>query len=258
MDRDALLTAAYDALTGAPGLRALFASGSIGAGTADAWSDIDLLGVAERKDWPAIADALRIGLGPLAMWRVLFGGSLVNTVTPGWERLDLYLIEQDAFARRDPTELKALHDPEDLIAALTAPPGPAPSPSRVAYIAEEFLRILGLTPVVLARGELVTAVDGTGLLRGKIAELMVEEAAPRHRGGALHLSRLIPSADYAALRALPYPGPEREAVIAAQRAHAALFLPRAWALADRIGADWPEALEEATRARLQRELGLEI
>ena len=253
----ALIEAATVGFRNTP-LRALFLSGSHGAGTADAWSDVDLLGVAAREDWPAIMEALRGGLGPLAMWRVLFGGSLVNAVTLDWERLDLYLIEPERFAGRDRTELKVLHDPENMLAALPPPPDPAPSPQRVFGLVEEFLRVLGLAPVVLARGELVTAVDGVGLLRGKIAELMVEEAAPRHRGGALHLSRLIPAEDYAALLALPYPGPERDAVIAAQRAHAALFLPRARTLAERIGAEWPDALEAATRARWRRDLGTDL
>ena len=189
---------------------------------------------------------------------MLFGGSLVNAVTPDWDRLDLYLIEPERFAGRDRTELKVLHDPDDMLAALSPPPDPAPSSERVFGLVEEFLRVLGLAPVVLARGELVTAVDGTGLLRGKIADLMVEEAAPRHRGGALHLSKLIPADDYAALLALPYPGPERDAVIAAQKSHADLFLPRARALADRIGADWPKALEEATRTRWRRDLDVDL
>ena len=256
--REALVERARAALATAPGLSALFVSGSLGAGTEDEWSDIDLVGVAERAQWPALSDALRAALGPLALWKVHFGGALSNAVTPDWERIDLYLTEPPAFAARNRGELRALHDPDDLLGSLGAPPEPAPSPANVTAIVEEFLRVIGLMPVVMGRAELVTAVDGAGLERGLIADLMIEEAAPVHRGGALHLSRLIPAEDHAALAALPYPRPEREEVIEAHLANAALFLPRARALAARIGAQWPQALEEATRRRLRGTLGIEL
>ncbi len=47
-------------------------------------------------------------------------------------------------------------------------------------------------------------------------------------------------------------------MFASSVALARVFLPRARRLAAKIGAAWPEALEDATRASLKARLGLEI
>ena len=58
------------------------------------------------------------------------------------------------------------------------------------------------------------------------------------------------------LEALPYPGPDREAIVAAHLAIWAVFAPRARALTARIGGTWPDAFEAAMKARLKAELGV--
>ena len=69
---------------------------------------------------------------------------------------------------------------------------------------------------------------------------MIEETGAPDRGGQLTLNRLITDAQKDALRALPPPVPEHDAMVAAHVAYAAAYLPRARALAKARGIDWPE------------------
>ena len=66
-------------------VRSLFVAGSFGAGTADAWSDLDLVAVVEPECHGAVAAAFAEAVGgvsPVVMRRERLGrGSLVNLVT---------------------------------------------------------------------------------------------------------------------------------------------------------------------------------
>ena len=103
------------ALAGVAGLRALFLSGSHGRGTADRFSDVDLLGVAEAEAKPAVIAAFRATLesGPgCVFFQELFGGRLCNAITPGWRRVDIFLPE--GLEGRAQNLLVPLFDPEGL------------------------------------------------------------------------------------------------------------------------------------------------
>jgi len=113
-----------------------------------------------------------------------------------------------------------------------------------------------MLPVVVERQEYVVAVDGVGMLRRMLIDLMMEESPDPDRGGALHLRRQFDDDTNAMLTTLPYPGPERAPVIAAHVALARIFLPRASALHARLGLDWPEAFLAATARRLKATLGI--
>jgi hypothetical protein len=71
----------------------------------------------------------------------------------------------------------------------------------VARLNREFLRILGLLPVVLGREEYVVGASGAGLARTLLIQLMVEEVAAPGPGGALHLRGLLPVERLVALTA---------------------------------------------------------
>jgi hypothetical protein len=85
---------------------------------------------------------------------------------------------------------------------------------------------------------------------------MLEECPLANRGGALHPSRLLRRDQIALLEALPYPGPDRDALIAAHVAMAEAFLPIARRMSRELGLAWPEAFEAATFRHLEAELGL--
>ena len=104
-------------------------------------------------------------------------------------------------------------------------PSARPDPKRVAFVVEEFIRVLGLLPGGLGRSELVLLTTGAGLLRDLLRDLMLETCPLLDRGGMLHLSRLLTPEQMAELEALPYP--DREEVVAAHLAIAQAFLPLA-------------------------------
>lgn len=246
-----------------PDVAALFLAGSHGNGTADAFSDIDLLAIAPAAAHRRVADAWRTGVERFV--EVVFVGErhgrgvLLNVITADWMRIDLVVLAAaDATGRckaglRPVFDRIGFHDglPDDL-------PPAQPDPQRVGRTVNEFIRVLGLLPVGLGRGELVMCVKGADLLRDLLIDLMLEECPLPDRGGALHLGRLLRPQDMAVLEGLPYPQPRRQAVIDAHRALAAAFLPRARRLSAELGVAWPDRFEAATRRRLQEALGLDL
>lgn len=241
---------------------ALFLGGSHGRGTADAWSDIDLFGLAPAERHGAIADWWRGWLDarePQIYFKVLRrGGTLINAIGQSWLRVDLNLAEPSELGRRARDQLVPIFDPGGLYATLPQSlPEHRADPRRVEEIVTEFIRVLGLTPVVLGRREWVVMAMGTGLLRDMLSQIMQEALAVPDRGGMLHLGQLLPKAEMDVLLSLPYPGPEREALISGQLAIAGAFFPRARSLADAVGANWPDAFEAVTKARLAKIIGRE-
>jgi hypothetical protein len=251
-----------DFLDAQPGIRALALGGSYGAGLADAYSDLDFLVVADDGPTDAIVALWREAVartGEIVLWRDRqVKPSLVNAITADWLRIDAEIATPAQMAGRSRSGLSVLFDRDGMFAAPPeATAKPAPNPGRLLWQIEEFLRILGLLPLAMGRAEYFNSVTGLFFLRNLIVDLLVEETDAPHRGGALHLNRLITAEQKQALAALPPLVAERDALIAAYLAHAALYLPRARRMAKRRGVDWPERFETATWAHLAAALGVE-
>jgi hypothetical protein len=262
MDQQGLIAAIKTSLADRQAIRGLFLSGSFGRGTADEWSDVDLIALAAPQDHAAIAADWRQVLDaitPIVFWQEPpRGGILINAISEEWLRCDLVITTPENFGRRAKNTVKPLIDRDGIYDGLpeTLPPRESDA-GTVRYLIHEFIRMLGLMPVVLGRGEYVTMVLGVGMLRGHLETLLMQDVTQPDPGGILHQSRLLPPEQMQLLKSLPYPGPEREAVIAANFAIAREFMPRARAMAERLGIDWPEAFEAATRRRLAATLGEE-
>lgn len=241
------------------GVEALFLGGSFGKGNADIWSDIDFVMVTGDDERGAIADAL---LGSLESWRPLLhrnridmGAILINLIFDDWTRADFLLVGRDGLGHRGQDSLAALHDPEDLRSRLPETvEWPGPNPQKITQIVTEGIRILGLMPVVHGRDEVVVGVTGVELFRGQLLALMMETVPLVDKGGALHLSRLLPEDRLAALAGLPAVEATWESVFAAHRALAEIFFPLARQVAAECGATWPDAFEAGTRAHLKQSL----
>lgn len=262
MTRDDLLAAATEAARADPRVVAFLLTGSLATGDADEHSDIDALLVVASDDLQGMIAEARPwveALTEVILWRQVYPAHpLFHAITPEWLRFDLTIASPDRLAlSRD--RAKPLLDRAAIYDALPPhPPARAPRPDAVGRIIEEFLRILALAPVPLARRDYVGAVTGAGLLRGLLIELMVTEQNPVVPPGAKSLSRVLPAADIAVLEALPGPAASRGSALAANMALAEAFLPRARRLAERTGLPWPHRLESACRAHLRRELDLEL
>ncbi|MEF2072103.1 hypothetical protein SMD10_10585 [Consotaella sp. CSK11QG-6] len=196
---------------------------------------------------------------PIVFWNTVPGTTVSNAVAEDWTRCDLVLTTPKDFSRRSKADVKPLLDRTGLYDTLPeALPPRTPDIARIRYLIHEFIRVLGLLPVVIGRGEYLVAVKGTELQRDHLIGLLKESARPPARGGMLHLSKDLPSDQIAMLEALPYPRPVRDEVIAAHVAIAAAFLPRARALASELAIEWPERFEAATRRRLREDLDLDV
>lgn len=263
MNKATIITGVTDYFKDDPRLSALFLAGSFGRGEEDEFSDIDFVAIASSEHHDALIGKWRVALETLTtliMWKRPYPSTpLINVVTEDWIRCDLYLISPDKLTGRAQTTVKPLIDPTDIYHSLPASlPDAKPNKDRVVAIITEFIRVIGMTPIVMGRGELVTAVQGAGLLRDMLINLMLEEVTKPDKGGAMHLSRLLPSSDYAALMVLPAPAPDRQSVLISQQAIAAVFLPRARRLATELDIDWPETFLAKTRDHLRAEVGLEL
>ena len=243
-------------------VRGLFLAGSYGRGTADEWSDVDLIAVAASGQERMVADHWRGALQqitPIVFWNELPRGIIVlNAVSEEWLRCDLSIVTQKDFGRRAKNTVKPLIDRDGIYHTLPdSLPPKQPDAGTVRYLIHEFIRMLGLMPVGAGRGEYVTMVLGVGMMRGHLEALLMQDVTAPDPGGILHQSKLLPPEHMRLLASLPYPGPERDAVIEANFAIAREFMPRAREMARRLDIDWPEAFEAATRRRLALTLGAE-
>lgn len=243
-----------------PLMNTLFLSGSLASGTGDEFSDIDFLSVAEPSDQPKVAARWREiveGLETIVFWSERqWPGFLLNAITADWMRCDLYITSPKDFPGRAQNQLRPIVDTNNLHATLPATlPPRRPSAKRLSAQINEVIRILGLAPVGLGRGEYVTSVLGVTMLREQLTNLMLEDVTRPDLGGILHLSKLLPAEDIKVLEELPYPGPNRDEIIAADIAIARAFFPRARRLATQVGLEWPEAFEAATKKRVQSVFG---
>jgi len=118
--------------------------------------------------------------------------------------------------------------------------------------------VMGLLPVAIGRQEWLVGVEGVGLLRKALIEMMFEAngVGRSQRGGAKAINAYLTAEQRAAVEAAPLGGASREAMIAANQALAGLFLPLARETLAKAGGTWPQALEDATRAHLRRALDI--
>lgn len=244
-------------------VRAMWLAGSLGRGDADAFSDVDLLVAVTEKELSGVraeAEQLLRKVAPLVLFReVVPGAPVFSTITNEWLRLDLVIIKPADVRHRARTTLCELFDRDGLSASLRERAEPfRPSGPRIAALAEEFLRVLGLLVTIAGREEWSQGVIGAGLLRGHLSSLLLEEAQVADPGGALRLYCLLDREQRDVLTALPAVAATRASVIGCSVACAEVFLPRARALARDRGGAWPADLESSTLAHLKRHLGIEL
>jgi len=246
----------------APGVKALFLSGSYGNGMADAYSDIDFIMVAEDGATDAIADLWKQAVGQtgdiVLWWDRTTVPVLINAITADWTRTDLIILKPDQMQAHAQNTLKPLFDHEGIYGTLPdLARAPAPSPTRFLRQIEEFIRVLGLLHLAAGREEYINGVLGVFHLRNQLVELLIAETNAPYRGGVLHLNRLITDEQKALMVGLPPAVADRESMITTHLAYAAAYLPRARKRAAALEVDWPEKFEAATWTKLKETLMVE-
>jgi predicted nucleotidyltransferase len=244
-------------------VEAVWLAGSLGAGRGDEFSDVDLVALAKDGlvgEVSARLATIIAGAVQPVLLNSLFGGRVLNVITPDWRRFDLSIIQREELARFDAREVKAVFNKGESEPRTLPQPGYRASPETVLKIVDEFLRVLGLAHVAVGRREWEVALSGIELLRRLTFDLMLEENAvhPAKRGGALYRNPLLTDEQRAEFASLPAAGPGRASIIQGNEAIARIFLPRAKRLAADIGMTWPAAFEEATRRKLLQSLSMRI
>jgi hypothetical protein len=235
-------------------VRGLWLTGSLGAGAGDDLSDVDMFVLVHEAALPSYVDAWLADVAPAfepLLARRLGPAPVFSHVLPGWLRWDVVVGGPAQLGDLDGDAVTELVNRDHV--TLTSLAGLAPESGTVLAMTEEFLRVLGLLPVVVGRGELVTATSGALMLRQMLTTLLRYRVEGPRMSGALHLSRVLPADEMAALAALPPVYADREAVVRAHVSAAAMFLPVA---RDLLGRDHPVALEDACWAALAEHLGV--
>ncbi len=244
-------------------VEAAWLAGSLGRGRGDEYSDVDTLALASDGMAAEVSAALAANLAGVAkpvLVNRLYGGRVLNVVTEDWQRFDISIVQGDELNRYDARDLTLLFNRSGRNPPVHPDISYVTPPDQLLNLVNEFLRVLGLLPVGAGREEWTLGLTGVDLLRRMTVDLMLEEngISPARRGGALHRNPLLTAEQREALENLAPQSANRESIFEANREFAAIFLPRARRLADRIGMPWPTPFEDATRRHLKKTVGLEL
>lgn len=258
-NQDMLIARITDALGPDQRVRGLFLTGSFGRGTADAWSDVDLVALIPREQHEAFEAEWRDLLEtimPIVHFQHLPFKPVLHAISEDWLRCDLTFLAPDQTRSMTQDRSRPLID-RDAIHPTLPPTLPPPQINRqmLEGTVNEFIRVLGLSAVVIGRNEIELIGLGTGMMRRMLTDLMVIEMNHADTGGILHLGRLLSDEQMALLETIPVPERSVQSAIDSQYALARVFLPRAKALYAQLGLDWPSRFEAATRANLERHIG---
>lgn len=252
-------------------IRALWVSGSVGRGVADAGSDLDVVVTVSDESYDEFWAAWREWLStvtPTIIAREIPGlpGSFYS-VTPGCERFDV-VVERVSEVATAPVETRlAILDRDGLAAraavgprataALSREPGARlPDLDRMAGIIEEFFRRLAIFPAaVVARGDWLLGVVGVVGSQELLYDLLIEANQPLPLTGVKQWSARLTQSQRALLESLPVPGPRRDDLVAAMLAVREAMLSTGRETAESCGVAWPTAMDAATAAYYARELG---
>jgi predicted nucleotidyltransferase len=237
-------------------VRALWLSGSLARGDADAASDLDLLVSVTDASHDEFARGWRDWLAkitPTVIARPLpFLPGSFYAVTPGRERLDVVV---EPVARLATTIFRVrllVFDRDGLDALVPAPvAGAGPSRERIAFLIEEFFRDYGMFDVVATRRDLLLGNEATHLLRGLLYQLFCEANAPLPQTGVKQWSAKLTPEQRALLERLPTGGADFDSMAAANAAVGRAFVEQARRLARAHGVAWPDELEAATLRHLR-------
>lgn len=240
---------------------AVFLEGSLAQGTADEYSDIDCVVVTEHREPVAsLCRGYLVQCG-LVSWRRSHGpANAFSAITAEWLRCDVTLLTPQEVRSRSRGSLHVLWDRARIAESLAADAA-ADAGSTVVdaeQLIDDFLRGLGLLPVLIGRGEYRLGASGAERLRALLATLLLEIDAAPGRGAALRLDPFLSSGSRSVLDTIPIAAPARESVIVAHLACARAFLPRARSLAAERGIAWPERFEAATLQVLRDELDIDL
>lgn len=256
-----------DQLTGAlradERVLAIWIIGSLASGVGDASSDVDLLLAIEEGAFGALIRDWQVWMGRLipTVYARRLGAAerpTITAITPEWRCFDLTLASAtDASSFSYAAVLQYARPGYHPAWRFAAPGRHGGDPTRLADLVTEFIRVLGLLPAVIDRGEYLVSLTGVFLQRNALIELaLIENGA--ERTGVKRLNAFLTGEQRSTLEGLPPLVATRAAVIEAHVACARAFLPRARAAMATRNQPFPEGFAQATLEHLERRLGIAL
>ncbi len=234
-------------------VRAMWLTGALARGQADAGSDLDLaVAVADdgfdgfAASWPDWLAAIT----PVLTARPLAAGSF-HALTPSCERLDVIAEPVGKLPATVLTRRLVVFDRDGLNLLVPAPADPPPDPAVITYLIEETLRQAANFPVVLVRDDWLLGVVAVQQVQMFLYQMFAESNKPAPPTGPKQWSSKLTAAQRQVLLALPVPAPSPDSVRAARDATFAVFFREAPPIAARCGVPWPSRLEQAVRDYLR-------
>lgn len=244
-------------------IAALWLSGSLGRGVADAGSDLDLIvTVADQEADEVVAEgaATWAFLEPVITLEMPGLQGSFALVTPDGLRVDAVLeweleVVDTPYRhrvpvfdrRRTPTPIPAADEERRGVDVAT-----------LEAIATEFARQLAIFPdAVVARGDWLLGQEAVHNYRTFLYRLYVEANQPLPPMGVKQWSAKLTAAQRDRLVALPLPAAEETSVVVAMRQAAHVLRTEGRAVVEGAGGSWPEAAVDAGLARW-RATGLDL
>jgi len=243
-----------------PRIRAAWLGGSFGKGIADRWSDVD----AHLLIAPDAIDDFRIGarqwveaLAPLVLYRLMFGGEMINGMTADGLRLDIWLHSGESAAVVE-GQARVLYAETDAL-IWQSHPGTVLTQTQAAAELErtipEFWRCIAMLPVALGRDEKLIGAAGNFLILLLLTDTLCVQSGVRKDRGVKALNGFLPpefrqlAEDATVLPALTLENLARFQLRLAQIMH-----EHGPAICARWQVDYPHALEAATLGYVAQEL----
>lgn len=240
-------------------VRAVWLSGSLARGNADAGSDLDLLLAVSARHFDDSAAGWRerlTAITPTLIARELPGmpGSSYAT-TSDCLRLDIVQEPTDRLDHTPFCHRLVVFDRDGLDALLPGSPPPAgPDPEAIEQILQDAYRELAIFPAaVVARGDWLLGVVGVHLAQQHLYRLLVACNAPLPPMGVKQWSARLTPAQRDVLAGLPQPRADREQVVAGMGATFEALRTFGRRTAEQAGVPWPRRLDECVAAYFARE-----
>jgi len=231
-------------------VRSITTGGSVGAGTADQWSDLDLAIVTEPdhydefiSDWPNWLERIT----PTVFARTPIASFIINTITDDGLTLDLVIWSGEAPARRPPTKYPVGFSRTGFDNIRDA----------LEYaVAEQLRGLAGPFISLIQRGEHLRHLAGVPHVLGLLTTVFLAETGEAPPTTKVW-NRTYTEEQRDAVAALPAVRATRDDLIAFDLAIANLIVDRARPLFQQHDLDWPTGLARVAAARLRDELGIE-
>jgi hypothetical protein len=241
-----------------PAIRAAWLTGSLGRGAGDRYADVDAaLLLSDKATFASQAEAWLNQLHPLVLYRLMFGGAMINAMSDEGLRIDIWLHEGTEVTLPTGKALP-LVDKDGALRWQALPATSTPAATAAQQIEtqlQEFWRMIALTPTVIGRQEYIVSIQGLGFEIGVLSDLLIAHAGRQRERGIKNLNDYLRPEDRAAVeQALDFGGLTPVSLIQTHLKLAAIVQQIGPALAQRSGFPYPYALEATVVNYLQREL----